>query len=246
MGDIRRIHDGKRYRRKDDAEVWVTKTATLVRGDSGEALYTLGIVQPITERKQAQEQLRLSEERYRLLVDGASDYAIFMVNPSNEIVYWSAGSGTRFRLECGGGDWAIWRAGFYAGRSRKGAGGKGNRNCATRWDGNDGGGISAKMARESGGWRMHRLDDEETALFAVLPKVARDRTEQRKAEEQLQRAHEELEKRVRERTAELQRGTGSYIRKCSAAKHWKKKFYMSRSRSGRKSARTYTTAFARN
>lgn len=41
---------------------------------------------------QNQERLRQSEERYRLLIEGVTDYAIFMLSPSGEIVSWSAGA----------------------------------------------------------------------------------------------------------------------------------------------------------
>src|SRR5205814_4530150 len=46
----------------------------------------------IQDLKKAEQPLRESEERYRLLVDGARDYAIFLLSPSNDIVYWSAGA----------------------------------------------------------------------------------------------------------------------------------------------------------
>jgi PAS domain S-box-containing protein len=36
--------------------------------------------------------LRESEERYRLLLDGIQDYAIFMMDPSGQIVSWNAGA----------------------------------------------------------------------------------------------------------------------------------------------------------
>jgi PAS domain S-box-containing protein len=60
--------------------------------DDNRIIGWLGSATDIHDLKQAEEGRRESEERYRLMVDGARDYAIFMMNPSNEIVYWSAGA----------------------------------------------------------------------------------------------------------------------------------------------------------
>jgi PAS domain S-box-containing protein len=43
-------------------------------------------------RRLAEEALRESEERYRMLLDGVQDYAIFMMDPRGQIVSWNAGA----------------------------------------------------------------------------------------------------------------------------------------------------------
>ncbi|PYV70877.1 MAG: hypothetical protein DMG96_30140, partial [Acidobacteria bacterium] len=46
----------------------------------------------ITARKRAEEELRESEERFRELVNGIRDYAIFMLDPSGHIASWNPGA----------------------------------------------------------------------------------------------------------------------------------------------------------
>jgi PAS domain S-box-containing protein len=43
-------------------------------------------------RRLAEEALRESEERYRMLLDGVREYAIFMMDPQGQIVSWNAGA----------------------------------------------------------------------------------------------------------------------------------------------------------
>ena len=43
-------------------------------------------------RGQVEEALRDSEEKYRMLLDGVQDYAIFMLDPRGQVVSWNAGA----------------------------------------------------------------------------------------------------------------------------------------------------------
>jgi PAS domain S-box-containing protein len=56
---------------KDGRLVWLRDEATLVRGEEGEPLYWLGVQTDVTERKEAEEAARRSEERLRSLADAA-------------------------------------------------------------------------------------------------------------------------------------------------------------------------------
>lgn len=58
----------------------------------GKATRLIGVCQDITEYREVMEALRESEERFRLLVEGVQDYAIFMLDPHGCVISWNAGA----------------------------------------------------------------------------------------------------------------------------------------------------------
>ncbi|HEY6309172.1 MAG TPA: PAS domain S-box protein [Candidatus Angelobacter sp.] len=55
----------KRYLKKSGEIIWGSVTASVIHDQQGRPLYGMGMIEDITERKQAQEELRQSEERFR-------------------------------------------------------------------------------------------------------------------------------------------------------------------------------------
>ena len=83
--------------RKADAEQRLGQTKTvLIFGAVVALLITaaagLSVQRDSSRRGLAEEALRESEERYRMLLDGVQNYAIFMMDPRGQIVSWNAGA----------------------------------------------------------------------------------------------------------------------------------------------------------
>lgn len=78
--------------RKDGTRFWASVVLDAIRDPSGELVGFAKITRDITERKRTAEALHASEERFRLLVQGVTDYAIYMLSPEGEITNWNAGA----------------------------------------------------------------------------------------------------------------------------------------------------------
>jgi PAS domain S-box-containing protein len=71
-------------------------TASLMRDADGRPTFVLAVIEDISERKEAEEAVRESEENLRVIVESASDYAIMTITPEQIIASWSAGAEKTF------------------------------------------------------------------------------------------------------------------------------------------------------
>jgi PAS domain S-box-containing protein len=67
-------------------------TGRPLRGEDGALQGGVVVLHDITERKRAEEELRRSEERFRLILESVVDYAILMLDPEGHVVSWNDGA----------------------------------------------------------------------------------------------------------------------------------------------------------
>jgi PAS domain S-box-containing protein len=80
------------YIRKDGSRFPAIVSVTALRDAAGASIGYLLIGTDNTARKQAEEQLRWTEESFRLMVESVTDYAIVMLDPEGRVVSWNAGA----------------------------------------------------------------------------------------------------------------------------------------------------------
>ncbi|MDR6872132.1 PAS domain S-box-containing protein [Bosea sp. BE125] len=179
--------------RKDGTRFWAHVIIDpIVHPVSGRALGFAKITRDLTERRKQDEALRRSEQSFRLLVQGVTDYAIYMLDEQGTVTNWNAGAE---RIKGYRPDEIIGRhfSVFYTQEERE----------AKVWE------RALAVARSAGnyqteGWRVRKNGERFWASVAIDPirddqhniigfaKITRDMTERRQAEQALEAAREAL------------------------------------------------------
>lgn len=197
--------------RKDGSTFWAHVTITAIRDAVGKLIGFGKVTRDFTERRESETKLRESERRFRLLVEGVKDYAIFMLSPEGLIASWNVGA-ERINgypaSEVIGRHFSI----FYPQEALASKHAEHELEVAKR-----------EGVYEEEGLRVRRdgstfwanvvitaLHDKDGVLQGFA-KVTRDVTEKRKTDEARRKFSEELERKVKERTEELEQSRRELI-----------------------------------
>jgi PAS domain S-box-containing protein len=77
---------------KNGRIIWVSVAITSNSDNKNNSFGSMAMVTDITNRKRSEEQLKRSNERFRLLVDNVKDYAVYVINTDGIILTWNSGA----------------------------------------------------------------------------------------------------------------------------------------------------------
>jgi PAS domain S-box-containing protein len=78
--------------RKDGTRFWAHVIIDPIRAPDGALVGFAKVTRDLTERRRAAEALKRSEEQFRLLIQGVTDYAIYMLDPDGRVSSWNSGA----------------------------------------------------------------------------------------------------------------------------------------------------------
>ncbi len=78
--------------RKDGSRFWAHVIIDPIRTADGTLQGFAKVTRDLTEKRAAEESLRQSEEQLRLLIQGVTDYAIYLLSAEGRVTNWNAGA----------------------------------------------------------------------------------------------------------------------------------------------------------
>jgi PAS domain S-box-containing protein len=78
--------------RKDGTRFWTSVVIDPVIDESGALIGFAKVTRDVTDKRTAERALLESEQRFRLLVQGVKDYAIYMLDPGGYVTNWNPGA----------------------------------------------------------------------------------------------------------------------------------------------------------
>ena len=178
--------------RKDGTRFWTHVVIDPVFDDDGMLMGYAKITRDVSDRRDADRALYESEQRFRLLVQGVQDYAIYMLDPTGAVTNWNAGAEAIKGYQAGeivGKHFSV----FYTSEDQ--AAGKPARALETAL--RDGKFEGEALRVRKGGetfWANVVIDPihDDTGRLLGFAKVTRDVTERRRTQDEIDRAREAL------------------------------------------------------
>jgi PAS domain S-box-containing protein len=177
---------------KDGGRFWAHVVIDPIRAGNGELVGFAKITRDLTHRKLAEQELLKSEQQFRLLVQGVTDYALYMLDPQGHVSNWNFGA-QRIKGYAPGEIIGRHFSQFYTEEDKARNEPQAALNIALR---------EGRFEKE--GWRVrkdgsrfwaHVVIDairDDTGALIGFAKITRDITERREAGQALDRAREAL------------------------------------------------------
>ena len=85
--------EGEGWRvRKDGTRFWASVVLDAIKDETGKLVGFAKITRDLTHQRESQQALLEAERRFRILVQGVTDYAIYMLDSEGRVTNWNAGA----------------------------------------------------------------------------------------------------------------------------------------------------------